>query len=549
MENKTIAVNPILNGFYPDPSICRVGEFYYLVNSSFVYFPGIPIFKSRDLSHWTQIGHVLDRNSQVPLTCTSHSEGIYAPTIRYNNGTFYIITTNVSVKRDVGSNRITSGNFIVTAKDPAGPWSEPFYLGEDAPGIDPSLFFDDDGRCYYIGTRPNPSGVRYNGDWEIWIQELDLATMKLTGESKAVWKGAMRDVIWPEGPHLYKKDGYYYVMHAEGGTGPEHCVAIARSKDLWGTYEGNPCNPILTHRHLGKEYMPRYVGHGDLVETPNGDWYMVMLGSRAYEGYTALGRETFLANVIWENDWPVVNPGEGRLSETLEVKLSPCHEMPLNKSYQFHQEPLPYEFVMLRNPDEKLYDIDAKAGTLTLPLKPETLEDLATPAYIGVRQYGYDYSVDTAFSFTPVNEKEAAGLAILQSNQYHLCIECVKKGDTWICQVLHVKAESNIGSITGDAVTKPLCRETVASKELGKVSDTNQLFLKLICHGQHVCIYAAAGTADYVLVGENIAICDLSTEVAGGFVGNTIGMYATSKGERTDNCAVFKHFQYQDLTP
>jgi beta-xylosidase len=157
------AINPILPGFYPDPSICRVGEDFYLVNSSFAYFPGVPIWHSNNLARWEQIGNVLDRNSQLPLDKSGHSGGIFAPTIRYHNGIFYMITTNVS----------GGGNFIVTATKPEGPWSEPYLLGGEAQGIDPSLFFDQDGTCYYVGTRPNPEGVRYNGDWEIYVQKLD----------------------------------------------------------------------------------------------------------------------------------------------------------------------------------------------------------------------------------------------------------------------------------------------------------------------------------------------------------------------------------------
>ena len=183
----TIVHNPILPGFYPDPSICAVGRDFYLVNSTFAYFPGVPIFHSRDLAHWRQIGNVLTRPSQLPLDGCRHSRGIYAPTLRYHDGTFYLITTNIS----------GGGNFIVTAQDPAGPWSEPYWLGDVAQGIDPSLLFDDDGRCYYVGNRPNPAGEQYGGDWEIWAQELDLTTMRLTGESHALWKGALRDVIWP----------------------------------------------------------------------------------------------------------------------------------------------------------------------------------------------------------------------------------------------------------------------------------------------------------------------------------------------------------------
>ena len=227
--------NPILPGFYPDPSICRVDDDYYLVTSSFAYYPGVPIFHSKDLVNWKQIGHVLDRPSQLPLDGQGQSEGIFAPTIRYNDGTFYMITTNVG----------SGGNFIVTAKDPAGPWSDPYYL--EAPGIDPALFFDDDGKAYYIGTRPAPEGPRYFGNWEAWAQEIDLKTMKLVGESVGLWRGALRDSAWPEGPHLYKIDGTYYLMIAEGGTGPEHAVSISRSNAVTGPYVGNPANPILTH--------------------------------------------------------------------------------------------------------------------------------------------------------------------------------------------------------------------------------------------------------------------------------------------------------------
>lgn len=224
------AKNPILSGFYPDPSVCAVGEDYYLVLSTFAYFPGVPIFHSKDLAHWEQIGHVLDRPSQLPLEGCGHSDGIFAPTLRYHDGVFYMITTNVSGSV-LTTNVSGRGNFVVTARDPKGPWSEPHWL--DSPGIDPSLFFDEDGSCYYVGTRPDIDGPKYRGDWEVWCQRLDLETMKLTGESRRLWKGALKNVVWPEGPHLYKKDGYYYLMIAEGGTGAEHCITIARSREVF----------------------------------------------------------------------------------------------------------------------------------------------------------------------------------------------------------------------------------------------------------------------------------------------------------------------------
>ena len=369
------AKNPILPGFCPDPSICRVGEDYYLVVSSFSYFPGVPVFHSKDLAHWEQIGNVLERTSQLPLPQSGHSQGIYAPTIRYCDGTFYMITTNVSA----------GGNFIVTASDPAGPWSEPYWLGEEAQGIDPSLFFDDDGTCYYIGTRPNQKGVRYNGDWEIWVQQLDLSTMRLTGESKKVWKGAGHHVIWPEGPHLYKKGEYYYLMHAEGGTADNHAVAIARSRDIWGPYEGCPNNPILTHRHLGTEYPITAVGHGDLVADENDNWYMVMLGSRRCEGHVNTGRDTYLAKVTWENDWPVVNKGTGKLEERVELPGEASYLMPEGRSWHFYREELPTCFMTLRDRKDA-YRLMCAEGRLRLSTLSDCLTDCGTPAYVAVRQ-------------------------------------------------------------------------------------------------------------------------------------------------------------------
>ena len=314
MNNLLTYPNPILPGFYPDPSICKVGDDFYLVTSTFAYFPGVPIFHSRDLIHWEQIGNILNRDSQLPLDGAGISQGIFAPTLRYHNGTFYMVTTNVSN---------SLGNFIVTAKDPAGPWSDPYPL--DAEGIDPSLFFDDDGTCYYCGTKPRREGARYFGDNEIYIQKLDLGTMTLAGDSYPAWHGALRGVEWPEGPHLYKKDGWYYLLISEAGTAHHHAVSIARSKSLSEPFEGYKGNPIMTHRHLGMDYPIVNVGHPDIVETKNSEWWMVLLASRPYGGYCRnLGRETFLVPFRWEDGWPVVNPGKGIVEDTVTAPDLPC---------------------------------------------------------------------------------------------------------------------------------------------------------------------------------------------------------------------------------
>ena len=392
------ATNPILPGFYPDPSICAVGDDFYLVNSTFAYFPGIPIMHSKDLAHWEQIGNACDRESQLPLGDTGHSRGLFAPTIRYHEGTFYIICTNVSY----------GGNFIITAQNPAGPWSEPHYI-EGADGIDPSLFFDEDGTCYYIGTHPNPAGCQYDGDWYIWIQELDIENMKLVGEVHNVWNGAMRNIIWPEGPHLYKIGEYYYIMHAEGGTGPDHAVTVCRSKNVYGPYENNFCNPILTHRHLGRKYPICYVGHADLVKTINDEWYMVMLAVRPLEGYTTMGRETFLARVEWENDWPVVNPGVGRLTDTVEINLPKwtAYTAESNEYVFSTMGQLPPEFMVLRNADKSHYSLEKGKGLLML-FDTHTLKEQASPSYLALRQKHHHFMAKALLDVSNLSEDKRA---------------------------------------------------------------------------------------------------------------------------------------------
>lgn len=507
------AKNPILSGFYPDPSICRVGEDFYLVNSSFAYFPGIPIFHSKDLAHWEQIGNVLDREKQISLRGCRFSGGIYAPTIRYHEGMFYIVTTNVT----------GGGNFYVTAQNPEGPWSDPYYLGDDAAGIDPSLFFDDDGTCYYIGTRWDEKTQEYNGDNEIYIQELDLKQHKLIGESTAVWKGAMRHAIWPEGPHLYKKDGYYYLMHAEGGTEFHHSVMIARSRNLSGPYEGNRCNPILTHRHLGEAYPVKNVGHGDLVEAQDGSWYMVMLGSRPCENHTSLGRETFLANVSWEDEWPVVNPGVGHLTDIVEISLKEYPTEAEADTVYFTETMLGKEFLTLRNPSADFYSLKANPGFLRLYMKKETLQEAASPSYIGIRQRSQNYEISTEVTVKSQKATQRAGLAVVQSDENHMRFEVFTRNKKQYANVTkHVEdKESQLGEVEltdGEVELIITARGQKASFEISQ-KDTRKM------------------------AAENVDMCFLSTEAAGGFVGNTIGMYVSSNGEDSSNYADFKQIK------
>ncbi len=515
----TTAHNPILKGFYPDPSVCRVGEDFYIVCSSFVYAPGVPIFHSKDLAHWEQIGHVLETETQLPVS-GEISRGIFAPTIREHNGTFYMITTNVS----------HGGNFIVTAKNPAGPWSDPYYLGENAPGIDPSLFFDDDGKCYYVGTRPNPEGVRYNGDWEIWVQELDLNTMKLTGESMAIWKGAVKDVIWPEGPHLYKKDGYYYLIHAEGGTGPEHAISVARSKELFKWFEGCPRNPIFSHRNLGKDYPIIYAGHGDLVDDINGNYYIVMLASRPCKKHCSIGRETFLAKVEWEEGWPVINPGIGKLTDEVEIPLEE-HPFPQENDWSdtlhFYSDKLDDRLVGIEKRNREIYSLTERPGFMRLYTRPERIEDMCFPSYLGLRQKDYSFKVNTRLEFTPETEKECGGLVLFQNHENHLVVEIVKKNDKLQLQVRTV--------IKG-------AEKVIAATDL----NLGRAQIEIKAKEQLAEVWLIENNK-YILIKDGIDLLPYTTEEAGGFVGCTVGMYTSSNGTDSENSCDFSWLSVSEL--
>lgn len=502
------ATNPILPGFYPDPSICAVGDDFYLVNSTFAYFPGIPIMHSKDLAHWEQIGNACDRESQLPLGDTGHSRGLFAPTIRYHEGTFYIICTNVSY----------GGNFIITAQNPAGPWSEPHYI-EGADGIDPSLFFDEDGTCYYIGTHPNPAGCQYDGDWYIWIQELDIENMKLVGEVHNVWNGAMRNIIWPEGPHLYKIGEYYYIMHAEGGTGPDHAVTVCRSKNVYGPYENNFCNPILTHRHLGRKYPICYVGHADLVKTINDEWYMVMLAVRPLEGYTTMGRETFLARVEWENDWPVVNPGVGRLTDTVEINLPKwtAYTAESNEYVFSTMGQLPPEFMVLRNADKSHYSLEKGKGLLML-FDTHTLKEQASPSYLALRQKHHHFMAKALLDVSNLSEDKRAGIAYVQNNLYNLRVE-----------------------VNGKMAEVILCEKGTDRRVISMpLQGSNPLEVSLEVDGLSAAVIIEGQRSP------EVDIRTLSTEAAGGFTGCTVGLYAVADTENTD-CACFKRFSYSEV--
>ncbi len=295
--------NPILAGFYPDPSLCRKGDTYYLVNSSFSFFPGVPVSVSKDLIHWQHLSYALNSKEQLPLTHQRVSGGIFAPAITYNekNKTFYLITTNVG-----------KGNFFIKSKDPSKGWSNPIYLPK-INGIDPSFLFDKNGKAYIVHNAPVYGKQDYEGQRAIRILRFDVKGDSIIGEPKEIIRGGshvQKNPIWIEGPHLYHIGNYYYLMCAEGGTCDWHSEVIFRAKNPMGPWEENPQNPILTQRTGLDPNRPDIVtstGHADLVQSKQGDWWAVFLGCRPYQDdFYNTGRDTYLLPVTWKNGWPTI---------------------------------------------------------------------------------------------------------------------------------------------------------------------------------------------------------------------------------------------------
>jgi beta-xylosidase len=541
--NKKQLINPILPGFYPDPSICRVGDDFYMITSSFSLFPGVPIFHSTDLANWEQIGHILDRKSQLHTTADHMTAGIMAPTLRYHDGTFYMITTNVSDK----------WNFIVTATDPLGPWSDPYWL-EGCPGIDASLFFDDDGKAYITGTRGEISDGGNHGSQVIWISEIDLVNMRLVGEKRTIWGGALNNCASPEAPHLYKKDGYYYLMIAEGGTEHFHAVTIARSKNIFDYYEGYAGNPILTHRHLGRDYPICNVGHADFVELKSGEWYSVMLASRLIEGYHKnLGRETFISPVIWEEGWPVISPGTGKVEWSYPAPELPAFTpKPKQERDDFEDEKLGMDWAFFGTPYDDFYSLSESKLTLRLlprQMSPElrkidltstnTIKKVPSLSFIGRRQQHANFRISVRMCFDPLSENETAGIIVMQASNHQFRFErSMEKGK----QILRlIQCTSELNGYPHQPHFKGVTTETQLKKT---VVDGGDIILTMIAEGQAYSFYYGNSDGSLSCLYENADARKINPEIVGGMVGTMIGMFASSNGQESTNNAEFDWFDY-----
>ena len=480
-----IYTNPVVKGFYPDPSVCCANGKFYLVCSSFQYFPGVPLFESDDLVNWTQIGHVLTRKNQVELEKVNSSGGVFAPTIRYNNGRFYMVTTNDTTHR----------NFYVYTDDIHGEWSDPITIDQD--GIDPSLYFED-GRAFFISN-----GTDCEGKGGVVQCEINIETGEKLTESRCIWQGSGGRYL--ESPHMYKIGKYYYLMAAEGGTEYGHMITYARSESVWGKFEGYPHNPVLTNRNKAP-FIIQGIGHGDLIQDKNGEWHIICLGFRQihmWMTYHHLGRECFLIPVTFHEDgW--FTAGNGTCEESYELS-GDFAQLPL-KTYTL--ENIGHDICHLRHPHTENYSITK--DKITLKGTDVTLDDVASPTFAGVRQRDFDMDCSVIVS---VSDGEG-GLTVYSCETEHYDL-ALRKNEGGYEAILRL----NIGGIRH--IEKAVQISSGSAKLI--IRSDSQVY-KFFVQSQGEEIPMGFAMSKY-----------LSSEVCGGFTGTVIGMYAVKgSAEFTD---------------
>ncbi|BBF45240.1 beta-xylosidase [Lachnospiraceae bacterium KM106-2] len=486
--------NPVLRGMYPDPSVCKAGDKYYMVCSTFHLFPGVPLFESEDMINWRQIGHCLTRKSQLNLDGALSSGGIFAPTIRYQDGRFYMVTTNESNQK----------NFYVTTDNIYGEWSEPIFVDQD--GIDPSLYFED-GHAYFMSTRGDDKGISC-----ICMCEIDIASGAKKSDTKILWYGSGGRYI--ESPHLYKFGSYYYLVVAEGGTEYGHMVTYARSESMWGPFEEYPHNPVLTNRNLGG-YALQGAGHGDIVEDVHGNWWFMHLAFRQVDKwlpYHHLGRESCLEPLTWKEDGWFTMGTEG--TARLEVEASDSvsfKEQELSYHKTFSNLDWKKDWCYLRNPEFDNYQMEK--DSLSLRGTKVSLFDIDSPTFLGIRQDEFDMELSCKVEAAD----QEAGITVYMDEKHHY--DLAVEGDAVFLRYTIGCVSKEMKAVTNKGLGTTL---KIKADALGyyfyMVEDEEEIFM---------------GKADTRYV---------STEVASGFTGVILGLYAVDPKEK-GQWATFKEFQ------
>ena len=532
---QTTITNPVLTGFYPDPSIVKVGADYYSVHSTFSYFPGLPIMHTRDLKNWKQIGNVISRPSQMEFMGERMTRGLFAPAITYYKGIYYVTCTDID----------HDGNFVVTATNPAGPWSDPVKLSQ-VRGIDPSIYFDEaTDKAYVVYNSDAPDNKPlYSGHRTVLMYEFDYKNLKTIGEQKQLINGGVditKKPVWIEGPHILKRNDWYILYCAEGGTSVNHSQVALRSKDIWGPYIPYEGNPVLTQRNLPAD-RPNPItsaGHAQFIEGPDGNWYSIFLAVRPYEGdYYNTGREMFIAPLTWVNDWPMIEHGEKAIEYKYKTNIKEVKQkgaLPQNGNFAYtmnFDKGLDLSMLFLRTVDSSSFKTSKKLG-LTLNLKPETISEYGNPSFVGKRQQHLTSTGETEVNFSPNNAKEKAGLVIFQDERHYYFIAKSKNEEGKdVIQLFKSKDK------TTELVT-----------EVPLAASASTVNFKIQSAGALYSFHYSTDGKKWNVLKDQVDGKFLSTKAANSFIGCVYGLYATSSGEKSVNSASFKHLKYSGNDP
>ena len=511
--------NPVLAGFYPDPSAIRVGGDFYLVASSFGYYPGLPLFHSTDLVSWRQIGHAIDRPAQMPYGAgEALTRGLFAATLAHDGRRFYIANTCFYCPGR------GMGNFVITAAHPAGPWSDPAWL--DIDGIDPSLFFDRDRSAWLVHNGVPAGPMRYDGHRAIWLRRFDRDTLSPVGPRIRLVDAGVDPASNPEhveGPHLFRRGDWYYLTAAEGGTGERHAQMIWRSRSVTGPYAPWPGNPTLTQRDLdpARAAPVTSTGHAQFVELADGSWWAVFLATRPYRGNQYnLGRETFLLPVEWREDWPVILPRGASVPMLVQRPALPPGDQPIPTSgpmawrETFAGPPLPTAWILLDPPVAPWFATGPEGLRISPSATPLGAHGDGQPAYVGHRLQHHRAHIAATLDASALDPGELAGLALLQNESAHYAA-AIERGDGGDALVLLRRAGAD---------------EPPQGRELARVAllqpPAAPLQLRLRLDGPRLDVDYALAPGAWQPLGTGLDASLLSVERAGGFIGNTFGPYA-----------------------